>query len=140
MYVILKQNSLFRRRNRRKKPTANFTHSGIIHSFHCLLWDRITTSYREHFTMLMWRLIAYFWHTLQCNISGPELQHFRYDRRRTDGDLTVMAGKMAKFLLQDNISPSSQQHFWAVYILLDNTFLALHYALYNSSQSTADVV
>ena len=35
-----------------------------------------------------------------------------------------MAEKMAKFLLQDNISPSSQQHFWGVYILLDSPFLA----------------
>ena len=81
-----------------------------------LLWDRISPSYREHFSMLMWHFLAYFWHTVRCNIPGPELQHFRYDRRRTDGDLTVIAGKMAKFLLQDNISPSSQQHFWGVYI------------------------
>jgi len=90
--------------------------------------------------MLMRRLIAYFWHTLQINVAGPELQHFRYDRRRSDDDLTVIAQKMAKFLLQDNISPSSQQHFWAVYILLDSPFTALHYALYNSSQSPADLV
>jgi len=86
------------------------------------------------FTMLMWCLIAYFRHTLQCSISGPELQHFRYDRRRTDGDLTVMARKMAKVLLQDNISPSSQQHFWGVYIPLDSPFPALHYPLYSFSQ------
>ena len=74
--------------------------------------------------MLMWRLIAYFWHTVRCNIPGPEWQHFRYDRRRTDGDLAVMAGKMAKFLLQDNISPSYREHFYDVNVAFDSLFLA----------------
>ena len=148
MYVILKQivclGDATGERNRQQ--TSAVVVLLIVFIDECmkrtsfLLWDRISPSYREHFSMLMWHFLAYFWHTVRCNIPGPELQHFRYDRRRTDGDLTVIAGKMAKFLLQDNISPSSKQHFWGVYIPLHSLFLALHYALYNSSQYPADMV
>jgi len=81
---------------------------------------------------LIRRLTASFWRSCRCNIAGAKLQKFWYDRRRSDGDLTIIREKMSQFLLQDNISLTSEQLFWEVYIPLDSPFPALYYALYNS--------
>jgi len=42
---------------------------------------------------LIRRLTACFWHSRRCNIAGDKLQKFRYDRRQSDGDLTIMRKK-----------------------------------------------
>ena len=44
---------------------------------------------------------------------------------------------MTQFLLQDNISPTSQQLFWNVYTPLDSPFLALLCRVQSSSQTSA---